>query len=274
MSGVGRGKGIKTVFGGGKRPMLRIHEEDDNDDDDENSSSDPANAALAKLLAEEKRLEKKRERTETLFVARFSKKWREEYITDPYVKFVGKMMHAMQKNVNVNEVRVMRLLDFQKFKMNRIENDETFKLFEFDMKRGQRTKTVDTLKTISIYGQLLFVDDVDIDQGPFRHPVSDDKLTIQIYIEGCEWEDQHGFYEFMRFIQHYSGKRGAHQDEDDDGDLGDFTTRQVSMIRNQFLDILIEYFKGLCRELNHYFIPKDNYVTGRFIAACLREYRQ
>lgn len=278
---LGRGKGSYSSC---KQPMKYPYEEDEEEDEEEeeeeyaNSGDEDPNDAFnklkAKLLPEVEKVEKKRERCITVLNGRILKKWRTEIFNDALIRFMNKMHHCMQKNINVSTLQLMRLSVFHKFLWNLVDDENQSKLFVFDLKRGQRTTKTDTLKTASIYGQLVFCDDVVFDQGPFNNPVSKDKLSIQIYIEGYEWDEPQGFYELLRFFQHYSGNRGTHQDDEDDGDIGDFTPTHIIALRNRFLDILIDFMKLYCSDMNRYMEPKNDYVPSNFIIRCLEDHKQ
>jgi len=269
----GRGKAPYGI----KQPMKTIRygrESDEEEEEEEYGSEDPFNKKHAQLLVEEEKLEKKRDRTVDLLCFRFLKKWKTNMFSDVWIKFLDKMMHCMQKNIDVSKLFLMKRSDFNDFKENRITDEELTKIFGFGLKRGQRTATQDTLKTANIYGQLEFCDDVVRDQGIFQYPVTNDKIYIQIYVEGYEWEENEGFYDLLRFIHHYSGKRAANQDEDDDGVLADFNPYQIRMLRNKFLDILIEFLNLHTQNMNQYLIPQDNFVSGNFIAESLEQLKQ
>jgi hypothetical protein len=266
---------------GGKAPMKRarrpVPPSSDDDEDEEEDEKDPLVISNEKVKQQTALLKKQRRKQLTLAVHKFNKHFKSKVVSQDYFDKMVKMIRAIRNHMDGSGTTVMYAEDLIAFRRNALDEDASRHLFAYDMRYGQRKKEMDTLHTVSVYGELAFKNDIMVSNEPFQYMVSDNDLCIAIHVDGEEWEDPEAFYTLLRFIIGCSGKRGNKEEaEDDDGeiDVGEFTKTQLTFMRNMFLEILSHYFRELVKRLNRSMYPQNSFPSPDFIVRCIEECKQ
>ena len=264
----------------GKAPVKRnrnvVLSSSDEEEEDEEDEKDPLVISNEKIKQQAALLKKQRRKQLTLAVHKFNKHFKSKVVSQDYFDKVVKMIRAIRNHMDGSGTTVMYQEDLLAFRRNALAEDADRKLFTYDMRYGQRKKEIDTLHTVSVYGELAFKNDIMAADEPFEYTVSNSDLCIAIYVDGLEWEDPDAFYTLLRFIIGCSGKRGNKEDvdEDDEIEVGDFTKTQLTFMRNIFLEILSHYFRELVKRINRSVYPQNSFPSPDFIVRCIEDCKQ
>ena len=257
---------------GGKAPVKRARHTLQDEEGDDDEEKDPLTICNEKVRQQTEQLHKQRRRQLTLAVHKFNKLFKTKIVSSDWFDKVVKMLRAIRNHMDGTGITVMYRDDLLAFRRNALPEQASRNLFAYDMRYGQRKKDTDTLHTVSVYGELVFKNDVMMmSEEPFQYMVSDNDLGIAIFVDGEEWENPDAFETLLTFIVGCSGKRGNQDGTVAEEDVTNFTDTQLTFMRNVFLESLSHYFRGLVQQLNNTMYPANSFPSPEFIVRCIEE---
>lgn len=251
---------------GFKQPRKRIpsppvSEEEEEEHEEEVEEEDPFVKALSNAESVARRAEDARRRAEQLCTQRHLKRWKTDVCNLAFITFDGKMRRALRNHINGQSTQVALRSTLEQFQLRRnFQQQQEVRLFVFELKHGQRNQQ----ETLSVYG-ILSTENIAAASSTM---IPEDDIFIELFVDGEYWDQDETFYNLMRFILRCSGKRA---DDEQDGGIADFSRFQLVILRNAFIEILVNYMRTYVDELNRSMRPTNQYPSANFVMRCIEE---
>lgn len=219
----------------------------------------------------------------------FMKRWKTEIWTKLFKEMIDRMIRTLRDRISAS-TRIMTKHRLDLVRFNMIHPGEDRSLFRFDLQRGQRNKTMNTLETISIIGSLEYNTPI-VEQ--LTEAVALNAMHVKILFccgennsERFEYSSDDAFRRLVHFVRACTSKRlkdkaagdkgdgggsdeeeQPHDDEDDSAEntVASFTADQRKLFVNKFLSFAIDYVCDLGPYMDETMIPANQYVDAHIV---------
>ncbi len=274
---------VKRPFTGGKAP-LKHHAVSKKK---VKRPRETADVALEQVQKKKDELAKAEKRAGNAVSKDFNvKKWKTETWNKQFKEMIDRMIRTHRDRISPT-TRVMTKHRLNLVRYNMIHPGEDRSLFRYDLQRGQRNKTMNTLETISIIGSLEYNAPI-ADQ--LAEPVSLDAMHVKILLctgennaERFPYASDDAFRRLIQFVRACTSKRlkdkgrgdeeedddqqQPHDDDDDSAEntIATFTPEQRKLFMSTFLSFAIEYVCELGPYMDETMIPPNQYVDATLV---------
>ncbi len=216
----------------------------------------------------------------------FMKKWKTEIWTKEFKDMIDRMIRALRDRISAS-TRIMTKHRLDLVRFNMIHPGEDRSLFRFDLQRGQRNKTMNTLETISIVGSLEYNTPI-VEQ--LTEAIALNAMHVKILFccgennsERFDYSSDDAFRRLIHFVRACTSKRikdksepsamaasdeeEQPEDEDDSAEntIASFTPEQRKLFMNKFLSFAIDYVCELGPYMDETMIPANQYVDAHIV---------
>jgi hypothetical protein len=221
------------------------------------------------------------------------KRWKTEMWTKTFKDMVDRMIRTLRDRISAS-TRLMTRTRMDQIRFN-LHTNEDWSLFRFDMQRGQRNKTMNTLETISVVAVLEYNTPLDASSegggGQLEEAIPYADMHVNILFccgennaERYDYKSDEAFRRLVHFVRACTSKRvkdsssagkirmddDSDSDQDDDDDsaenaIASFTDEQRQFFMNKFLGFVVDYVCMLGPYMAETMKMPNHYVPSQIV---------